>query len=208
MIAEKVGANGRLVGVDPDGARIALARKTFGHLENQSFVEGSSDTLANDFGKASFNAVFSNYVLHWVKNKKHAFKNIYEILKPGGRVAILYNTELPLLFHKAFKEMNPEGNYRKVTGMYFFESKEQIESYCRDAGLVINESIEIKQRAVHESLSDYLVDVSSATHGVFDLDLIEEQNLEKFDRWIDNKGRVIHEFPIGIILARKAFLPQ
>ena len=120
MIAEKVGVSGRLVGVDPDGARITLARKTFGHLENLNFVEGSSDTLANDFGKASFDAVFCNYVLHWVKDKKHAFKNIYEILKPGGRVAILYNTEIPLLFHKIFTEMNPEENYRKVKGKYFF----------------------------------------------------------------------------------------
>ena len=105
--------------------------------------------------------------------------------------------------------MNPEGNYRKVTGMYFFESKEQIESYCRDAGLVINESIEIKQRAVHESLSDIVWLMFLLPLMVFfDLDLIEEQNLEKFDRWIDDKGRVIHEFPIGIILARKAFPPQ
>ena len=95
MIAEKVGANGRLVGVDSDGARIALARKTFGHLENLKFIERSSDTLANDFGKTSFDAVFSDYVFHWVKDKKRAFKNVYEILKPGGRIAILYNTEIP-----------------------------------------------------------------------------------------------------------------
>ena len=103
VIAEKVGANGRLVGVDPDGARIALARKTFGHLENLNFVEGRSDTLANDFGKNSFDAVFSNYVLHWVKDKKCAFKNIYEILKPGGRVVILYETEIPPLLKKLLK---------------------------------------------------------------------------------------------------------
>ena len=78
------------MGVDPDGARIALARKTFGHLKSLKFVEGSSDTLTNDCGKASFDAVFSNYVLHFVKDKRRAFENIYEILKPGGRVAMLY----------------------------------------------------------------------------------------------------------------------
>ena len=203
VIAEKVGANGRLVGVDLDGARIALARKTFGHLENLNFVEGRSDTLANDFGKNSFDAVFSNYVLHWLKDKKCAFKNIYEILKPGGRVVMLYEREIPPLLKKVVKELNPGENYKKVREMFFCETKENIESYCRDAGLLVSESIQIKQRAVHESLLDVLDVVSSSTHGVFDLDSIEEQNLKKFDQWIDKKGRFIHEFPVGILLAEK-----
>ena len=61
LIAEKVGANDRLEGVNPDGARIALARKTFHHQKNLNFEEGSCDTLANDFGESRFDAVFSNY---------------------------------------------------------------------------------------------------------------------------------------------------
>ena len=203
LIAEKVGANDRLEGVDPDGARIALARKTFHHQKNLNFEEGSCDTLANDFSKSRFDAVFSNYVLHWVKDKRRAFKNIYESLKPGGRVVMLYETEIPPLRKKVVKELNPEDNYRKVKEMFFCEAKEKIESYCRDAGLVVSESIKIKQRVVHESLSDFLDVVSSSTHGVFDLDLIEEQNLKKFVRWIDKKGRFIHDFPLGIVLARK-----
>ena len=204
VIAEKIGANGRLVGVDPDGARIALARKTFGHLENLNLVEGSSDALVNDFGKASFDAVFSNYVLHWVKDKRRAFKNIYEILKPGGQVVMLYETEIIPLLDKAVKVLNPEENYRKMKEMFFCVSKENIESYCRDAGLVISESIEINQRAVHKNLSDFLVVVSSSTHGNFDLDLIEEKDLKEFDQWIDKKGSFIHDFPLGIVPARKA----
>ena len=40
-------------------------------------------------------------------------------------------------------------------------------------------------------------------HGVFDLHLVEEQNLKKFVRWTDKKGRFIHDFPLGIVLARK-----
>ena len=58
MIAEKVGANGTLVGVDPGEARIALTRKTFGHMGNLNFVEGSSDTLANGFGRAVLTLFF------------------------------------------------------------------------------------------------------------------------------------------------------
>ena len=117
-----------------------------------------------------------------MKDKRRAFKNIYESLKPGDRVVMLYETEIPPLLKKVVKELNPEDNYRKVKEMFYCEAKEKIESYCRDAGLVVSESIEIKQRTVHESLSDFLDVVSSSTHGVFDLDLVEEQNLKKFVR--------------------------
>ena len=203
VIAGKLGVNGRLVGVDPDGARIALARKTFCHLKNLNFEEGSCDTLANNFGESCFDAVFSNYVLHWVKDKRRAFKNIYESLKPGDRVVMLYETDIPPFVKKVVKELNPEDNYRKVKEMFFCEAKEKIESYCRDAGLVVSESIEIKQCTVQESLSDFLDVVSSSTHCVFDLDLVEEQNLKKFVRWMDKKGCFIHDFPLGIVLARK-----
>ena len=190
------------MGVDPDGARIALARKTFGHLENVNFVEGYSDNLT-DHGKEYFDVVFSNYVLHFVKDKRRAFKNIYEILKPGGRVAILYMIQIPPSFDKVVKDLNPKENHRKVKELFLCESKENIESFCRDAGLVVNKSIEIKQLAVHKSLSDFLVVVSSATHGVFDLDLIEEQKLDKFNQWVDKEGHFIHEYPLGIIFASK-----
>ena len=138
-----------------------------------------------------------------MKDKRRAFKNIYEILKPGGRVVMFYETEIHPLLKKVGKELNPEDNYRKVKEMFFYEAKEKIESYCRDAGLVVSESIEIKQRTVYESLSDFLDVVSSSTHGVFDLDLVEEQNLKKFVRWMDKKGRLIHNFPLGMVIARK-----
>ena len=191
------------MGVDPDGARIALARKTFGHLKSLKLVEGSSDTLTNDCGKASFDAVFSNYVLHFVKDKRRAFENIYEILKPGGRVAMLYETEIPPLSYKVVKELNPEKNYKRMREMFCFEEKESIDNYCRDAGFVITESIKFNQTIVNDNLLDWLNVVSSSSHGVFDLDLLDERKFKIFDKWIDKEGRFVHEIPVGFLLAKK-----
>ena len=49
---------------------------------------------------------------------------------------------------------------------------------------------------------------SSATHGVFDVLELVEQNFKKFDKWIDKNGRVINKMQLGILFASKTPLPQ
>ena len=203
VIADKVSTKGLVIGVDPDEERIAVARRTFGHLKNMKFEEGSSDTLSDYFDKASFDAVFSSNVFHWIHDKKLAMKNIHDMLKPGGRAVMFFETDIPVLVGRAVKELNPEENYRRLQNMLCFEEKETVESYCRDAGLVVIESIEFQQHGVHESLLDFLDAVAASTHGVFDLDFVEEENLRKFKRFVDKEGRLNDEFPACIIVAVK-----
>ena len=92
--------------------------------------------------------------------------------------------------------------------MFSCEEKERIENYCRDAGLVITESINFNQHIVTDNFLDWLNNVSSSSHGVFDLDLLDEQYFVKFGKWIDKEGRFIHEFPVGILLAGKPLTVQ
>ena len=49
-----------MVGVDPNKARIQLAREKHGS-SNVVFLEGRTD----DFPEEQYNFVYSNYVLHW-----------------------------------------------------------------------------------------------------------------------------------------------
>ena len=83
VLAERVGTEGRVMAIDPDGSRISVAKNAYSHLTNLTFAKGSRDTVL-EFGKACYDAVFSNHVLHWVDNKSGTFKKIYESLKPGG----------------------------------------------------------------------------------------------------------------------------
>lgn len=116
---------------------------------------------------------------------------------------MFFETGIPVLMDRAVKELNPEENYRRLKNMFCFEAKESVETYCRDAGLVIIESIEFKQHVIQETLLDHLHAVAASTHGVFDLDLIEEQTLKMFERFLDVEGRLIDEFPACIIVAMK-----
>lgn len=84
-VAQLVGPQGRVLGLDPSPQRIAIAkRREAGVL---SFAVAGSGDLAS-FAAASFDRVYLNYVFHWIDKKAEALRQIDRILKPGGRVGI------------------------------------------------------------------------------------------------------------------------
>lgn len=63
-LAELVGPDGRVLGIDPDEARIALARRTAG-APNLEFQVAAAETLGEVARDRPFDLVFSNFVFHW-----------------------------------------------------------------------------------------------------------------------------------------------
>jgi len=45
--------------------------------------QGSAEALP--FGEARFDAVFSNAVLHWVRDQDAMMREVHRVLRPGGR---------------------------------------------------------------------------------------------------------------------------
>ena len=66
-------------GIDNAPTMIEQARKNYPSLRFE-VADGVSFHLVN-----SFDAVFSNAVLHWIKESERVIINIWEALKPGGR---------------------------------------------------------------------------------------------------------------------------
>jgi len=79
LTAEIARSGARVTGLDYSADMLADARKNFPGL---TFVSG--DASAFDFSE-QFDAVFSNAVLHWVKNADGAAASIARALRPGGR---------------------------------------------------------------------------------------------------------------------------
>lgn len=75
-IAEK---GAQAVGIDASAEMIAQARANFPGIEFQ-VGDATTFTLAEPV-----DAVFSNAVLHWVKNAEAAIDCVFRSLKPGGR---------------------------------------------------------------------------------------------------------------------------
>lgn len=79
--------NGSVVGIDISNSMIKFAEKKYSKqlFPNLSFQEmdASNITMAE-----SFDVVFSNAALHWIKNHKPVIKGIYNALKPNGKILL------------------------------------------------------------------------------------------------------------------------
>jgi len=83
-VAGLVAPDGEVVGIDPLPLRVTLASRK--HPRLRASVGRAEDL--SQFGDATFDAVYSNSVFHWVDDKPRALSEALRVLKPGGRIAI------------------------------------------------------------------------------------------------------------------------
>ncbi|RTZ99104.1 MAG: SAM-dependent methyltransferase [Deltaproteobacteria bacterium] len=78
---------GQAVGVDSSDAMISRAGKKYppDKYSNLSFRQMDARYLSFD---GTFDIVFSNAALHWVKNHAPVVNGIFKALKPGGRILL------------------------------------------------------------------------------------------------------------------------
>ncbi|MBL4769660.1 MAG: arsenite methyltransferase [Planctomycetes bacterium] len=88
LASKKVGPTGKVIGIDMTGDMVSLARKNAekGAYTNVHFYLAEIEAMPIPTG--SVDCVISNCVLNLCPDKDAALKEIYRVLKPGGRLAI------------------------------------------------------------------------------------------------------------------------
>ena len=79
QLTERIAANGAVVmGVDSSPEMVAATRES-----GLKAIEANAEALP--FKDHTFDAVFSNAALHWVRNQDAMLSEVHRVLKPGGR---------------------------------------------------------------------------------------------------------------------------
>ena len=85
-LSEKVGPEGKVVAVDPDGVRLKIAREKHS-ASNIEYIQADDQT----FPAGQYDLIFCNIVIHWISDKKTLLKRAYENLSLGGHFVFCHN---------------------------------------------------------------------------------------------------------------------
>lgn len=97
-----VGSDGFVVGIDPADSAIAIASRRCKELPNVSVKLGDASGLP--FADQSFDAVMSSQVFEYLDDVEGGLREIYRVIRPGGRV-LIHNTDWGALL---WRSSNPE----------------------------------------------------------------------------------------------------
>jgi arsenite methyltransferase len=84
-VADIVGSDGSVTGIDPLPLRIDIARRKV--RANLDFRVGNAYDLSV-FPENHFDTVYLNAVFHWLGEKEQPLQQIHRVLKPGGHLGL------------------------------------------------------------------------------------------------------------------------
>eukprot|EP00455_Lapot_gusevi_P025993 TRINITY_DN2743_c0_g1_i2.p1 TRINITY_DN2743_c0_g1~~TRINITY_DN2743_c0_g1_i2.p1 ORF type:complete len:305 (-),score=29.10 TRINITY_DN2743_c0_g1_i2:71-985(-) len=185
-IARRVSPSGFVLGVDNDESRISHCLTHIGSAVASSDMKLNIDfqvcpaetvALALPDRAASFDCIFLNHVIHWIKDKERALHQFFRLLRPGGRVVML-SPQKDIKFLTLLVKTHP--THDVISQQIAIKSKEKIQKIGVIAGFteVLHESL-LQHAEQYESFEKMLEWMEGTTHGRFQARLMSAEQYQQ-----------------------------
>ena len=128
-IADIVGSDGVVLGIDPDAERIKIAQEKYKDIAHLQFHVGDSLTGFPHDNEPYYDFHASTNAFHWFPpdQKKSYIQKAYQSLKPGGKLAILSAATL-----------HPERKNQYEAEKYYTLTEDEMRKLFEEVGLFTN----------------------------------------------------------------------
>ncbi len=196
VLAKALGKEGSVVALDPDIARLKIARESHA-ADNIEYLEGFAERLP----EGMYDLVYSNFVLHWIKDKKAVFEQISKVLKKDGMLGLCVSMEFDVgevFFPESEKLISNEFKSYFLDQVYLLkmeELQEYASKYCFEIQHFDTEDATFTFDDANELIKFHM------THGLdnnFTKDHFNKKAIENF-----YKGNFVLVIPTAMIILQK-----
>jgi trans-aconitate methyltransferase len=162
----RLAPQGSVVGIDSSADMIAHARTAFSSIANLTFEQ--RDALTLEFDNA-FTAIFSNAVLHWIRDQRTVVHRIARALRSSGRALIQCggrgNAQGVIdSFTSVAARDRWSTHYVQFQSTYAFYSDREYAGWLEEAGLTIDELRLIPKDMIHSDVAAFKGWLRTAWH--------------------------------------------
>lgn len=198
-IAHRV-PNGSVIGIDNSSSMITLARQLYPASRYPNLIFELMDARELAF-ENQFDVVFSNAVLHWIKDHYPVVEGLFKSLKPGGKILLQMGAKGGISSYLSVLDqilLLPEWKiyFRDFECPYDFMGVEEYEAMLLAAGFQIRRVELIAKDAIHANKEKfkgwirttwlpYTERVPESKRDQF-IELIAARYLEKAPQYVDD----------------------
>jgi demethylmenaquinone methyltransferase/2-methoxy-6-polyprenyl-1,4-benzoquinol methylase len=142
-LAEAVGPDGQVLGIEPSAERVEAARALVGDRLPPPRLEFQvGDGVEMDAPGGRFDWLWCGNVLHHIPDTQAALKEFARVVKPGGRIVIMESQTLPAMFlpghpslERRIQEAESERSREEAGARTFQERRQRTLEALREANL-------------------------------------------------------------------------
>ena len=199
VLSERVGPEGKVVAVDPDGERLKIAREKYS-APNIEYIQADDKT----FPLRQYDLIFSNIVIHWISDKKAVLKQVYQNLRPGGRfIFTTANGYLPIpeIGKQLFNTLvDPDFLDWMVNEKMIFWDASEYKSIATEVGFRQMSMTILPDYPKWSNLDDYIDSMYGWFQGEFNPAQFDQETFQEIKGKYGN-GPVIQSEPIQTLYA-------